>query len=84
MRTYNKFYINEQWVNPYELATAVSAGNREKAMTITKRINTGQCLINCGEANYKPPTGGYKESGNGREFGDAGLHEYFEIMAIQF
>jgi aldehyde dehydrogenase (NAD+) len=37
-----------------------------------------------GEANYEAPFGGYKESGNGREFGDAGLHEYCEIKSMQF
>ena len=69
---------------PYGLAAAVWAGDRDKAKAIAKKIKAGQCAINGGEANHEAPFGGYKESGNGREFGDAGLHEYCEIKAMQF
>lgn len=68
---------------PYGLAAAVWAGDKEKAKAIAKEIKAGQCAINGGEANHEAPFGGYKESGNGREFGDAGLHEYCEIKALQ-
>ena len=61
---------------PFGLASAVWAGDKDKAKTIAKRIKAGQCAINGGEPNHEAPFGGYKESGNGREFGDAGLHEY--------
>ncbi len=40
--------------------------------------------INGGEANLEAPFGGYKESGNGREFGESGMHQYCEIKAMQF
>ena len=69
---------------PYGLAAAVWAGDKEKAKVIAKRIKAGQCAINGGDANHEAPFGGYKESGNGREFGEAGLHEYCEIKALQF
>jgi aldehyde dehydrogenase (NAD+) len=69
---------------PYGLATAVWAEDKEKAKAIAKKIKAGQCAINGGEANYEAPFGGYKESGNGREFGDPGLHEYCEIKSMQF
>ncbi|NQY10154.1 MAG: aldehyde dehydrogenase family protein [Flavobacteriales bacterium] len=69
---------------PFGLASAVWAGDKDKAKTIAKRIKAGQCAINGGEPNHEAPFGGYKESGNGREFGDAGLHEYCEIKAMQF
>jgi len=69
---------------PYGLAAAVWAGDHDKAKAIAKKIKVGQCSINGGEANHEAPFGGYKESGNGREFGDAGLHEYCEIKAMQF
>ena len=68
---------------PYGLAAAVWAGDKEKAKSIAKRIRAGQCAINGGEPNHEAPFGGYKESGNGREFGDAGLHEYCELKAMQ-
>jgi aldehyde dehydrogenase (NAD+) len=69
---------------PYGLAAAVWAGDQGKAKAIAKRIRAGQCAINGGEANHEAPFGGYKESGNGREFGEAGLHEYCEMKAMQF
>lgn len=68
---------------PYGLAAAVWAGDQDKALAIAKRIRAGQCAINGGEPNHEAPFGGYKESGNGREFGEAGLHEYCELKAIQ-
>lgn len=68
---------------PYGLASAVWAGDQDKARTIAKRIRAGQCSINGGDANHEAPFGGYKESGNGREFGEAGLHEYCELKAMQ-
>ena len=70
--------------SPYGLASAVWAGDQDKAKSIAKNIKAGQCSINGGNPNHEAPFGGYKESGNGREFGDAGLHEYCEIKAMQF
>lgn len=69
---------------PYGLAAAVWAGDQDKAKAIAKKIKAGQCAINGGEANHEAPFGGYKQSGNGREFGKAGLHEYCETKALQF
>ena len=68
---------------PYGLAAAVWAGDQDKAIAIAKKIRAGQCAINGGEANHEAPFGGYKESGNGREFGEAGLDEYCELKALQ-
>lgn len=69
---------------PYGLAAAVWAGDRDKAKAIAKRIKAGQCAINGGEPNHEAPFGGYRASGNGREFGNAGLNEYCELKAMQF
>ncbi len=69
---------------PYGLASAVWAGDTDKATSIARRIRAGQCAINGGEANHEAPFGGYKESGNGREFGIEGLHEYCELKAMQY
>jgi len=68
---------------PYGLAAAVWAGDKDKATSIAARIKAGQCAINGGEPNHEAPFGGYKESGNGREFGYEGLHEYCELKAMQ-
>ena len=69
---------------PYGLASAVWAGDKDKATAIARRIRAGQCAINGGDANHEAPCGGYKESGNGREFGIEGLHEYCELKAMQY
>jgi aldehyde dehydrogenase (NAD+) len=69
---------------PYGLASAVWAGDKDKATSIARRIRAGQCSINGGDANHEAPFGGYKESGNGREFGVEGLHEYCELKAMQY
>jgi aldehyde dehydrogenase (NAD+) len=69
---------------PYGLASAVWAGDKDKATSIARRIRAGQCAINGGDANHEAPFGGYKESGNGREFGVEGLHEYCELKAMQY
>jgi aldehyde dehydrogenase (NAD+) len=62
-------------VVPYGLAAGVWAGDKEKATAVARRTRAGQCAINGGDANHEAPFGGYKESGNGREFGVEGLHE---------
>ena len=69
---------------PYGLAAAVWAGDKGKATAIARRILAGQVAINGGDANHEAPFGGYKESGNGREFGNEGLHEYWELKAMQY
>jgi aldehyde dehydrogenase (NAD+) len=69
---------------PYGLASAVWAGDKDQATAIARRIRAGQCAINGGDANHEAPFGGYKESGNGREFGVEGLHEYCELKALQY
>ncbi|MCH7696900.1 MAG: aldehyde dehydrogenase family protein [Proteobacteria bacterium] len=69
---------------PYGLAAGVWAGDKDKATAIARRIRAGQCAINGGAPNHEAPFGGYKESGNGREFGVEGLHEYCELKAMQY
>ncbi len=69
---------------PYGLAAGVWAGDKEKATAVARRIRAGQCAINGGDANHEAPVGGYKESGNGREVGDEGLHEYSELKAMHY
>jgi aldehyde dehydrogenase (NAD+) len=46
-------------------------------------MRTGQVTINGGDFNLAAPFGGYKQSGNGRELGAEGLHEFVEIKSIQ-
>jgi aldehyde dehydrogenase (NAD+) len=48
---------------------------------VAKRMRTGAIWVN-GGFDFHAPFGGYKRSGNGREWGDFGFHEYLEIKAI--
>ncbi|PZG07027.1 aldehyde dehydrogenase family protein [Nonomuraea aridisoli] len=66
----------------YGLTGAVF-GSPDRAMAIARRLRTGQVDVNGGHWNVLAPFGGYKQSGNGREFGRYGLEEYLEIKSIQ-
>jgi aldehyde dehydrogenase (NAD+) len=58
-------------------------GESEHALAIAKRMRTGQVDVNGGQFNPFAPFGGYKQSGNGREYGRQGLEEFLETKAIQ-
>ncbi|MFY1693236.1 aldehyde dehydrogenase family protein [Plantactinospora sp. WMMB782] len=58
-------------------------GEPEHALAIARRLRAGQVDVNGGHWNPLAPFGGYKQSGNGREFGRAGLEEFLETKAIQ-
>jgi aldehyde dehydrogenase (NAD+) len=67
---------------PYGLAGYVSSGDAERARRVAKRIRAGNVNIN-GAANERAaPFGGYKQSGNGREWGRFGLDEFMEVKAV--
>jgi len=67
---------------PYGLSSAVFAKDDKSAINIAKSIRAGQCMINGGEFNYLAPFGGYKQSGNGREFTAMGVEEFLETKAM--
>jgi aldehyde dehydrogenase (NAD+) len=67
---------------PYGLAGYVSSGDIERARRVARRIRAGNVNLN-GAANERAaPFGGYKQSGNGREWGRFGLEEYLEVKAV--
>lgn len=66
----------------YGLAAYVQSGNIERARAMARRLNGGQVHINYPPADFKAPFGGYRQSGNGREWGEAGLYEYLETKAM--
>jgi aldehyde dehydrogenase (NAD+) len=66
----------------YGLSSGVYAKDKESALTIARRIHAGQCYIQGSYFNLDAPFGGYKQSGNGREWGDQAMHEYIETKAI--
>jgi len=66
----------------YGLTGAVF-GSHDRALAIARRLRTGQVDVNGAHWNVLAPFGGYKQSGNGREFGRHGLEEYLETKSIQ-
>jgi len=67
---------------PYGLAGYVSSGDVERARRVARRMRAGNVNIN-GAANERAaPFGGYKQSGNGREWGRFGVEEYLEVKAV--
>lgn len=68
---------------PYGLSSGVYAKDKEAGLAIARKMRAGQCYVNGGDFNYQAPFGGYKQSGNGREWGDEGMHEFVEIKSIQ-
>ncbi|QVM94404.1 aldehyde dehydrogenase family protein [Pseudomonas sp. SORT22] len=69
--------------SPFGLSSAVWAADRERALQLGRQLRAGQCFINGAAFNYQAPFGGYKTSGNGREWGEEGLAEFVEFKAIQ-
>ncbi|MCW2541797.1 MAG: aldehyde dehydrogenase family protein [Frankiales bacterium] len=66
----------------YGLGGGVWSGDTEHARAVAKRMRTGQVAINGGEFNPLAPFGGYKQSGNGREWGPFGFEEFLEVKAL--
>jgi len=69
--------------SPFGLSSAVWAGSREHGLALARQLRAGQCFVNGAAFNYRAPFGGYKQSGNGREWGEEGLGEFVEIKAVQ-
>jgi aldehyde dehydrogenase (NAD+) len=67
---------------PYGLSGFVTSGDLEHAHRIAKRIRSGNVHINNARIDFGGCFGGYKQSGNGREWGEAGLGEFLELKAI--
>ena len=57
-------------------------GDPERARRFATRIRAGQVHINYPAWDPRAPFGGYKRSGNGREYGVHGFEEYLETKAI--
>ncbi len=67
---------------PYGLAGYVSSGDIARARAVARRIRAGNVNLNGVMNDRRAPFGGYKQSGNGREWGRFGLEEYLEVKAI--
>ena len=67
---------------PYGLAAYVQSGDKDRARRIARRMRAGGVSLNGSGQGYGSPFGGYKQSGNGREWGEWGLHDFLEIKVI--
>ncbi len=66
----------------YGLSGYVSSGDQAHAKDVARRLRTGMVHLNGSPLDNKAPFGGYKQSGNGREFGAHGLKEFLEVKSI--
>jgi len=66
----------------YGLAGYVQSKDIERARKIAAQIRAGQVSINYPDWDTHAPFGGYKQSGNGREYADWGIHDFLEVKGI--
>ena len=67
---------------PYGLSGYVTSSDLDRARSIASRLRTGMVHINHASLDAMAPFGGYKHSGNGREWGAHGLEEYLEVKSV--
>ncbi len=67
---------------PYGLAAYVSGTDVEATRKVASRLRAGQVNINSAATDIMAPFGGFKQSGNGREWGDHAFGEFLEVKAV--
>lgn len=67
----------------YGLAAYVQSGDIARARRVAGRLRAGSVYLNYPDFDACAPFGGFKQSGNGREFADWGIHDFVEIKGIQ-
>ena len=65
----------------YGLAAYVNGADLDQARKVASKLRAGQVSIN-GGSDMTAPFGGYKMSGNGREWGDFAFHDFLEVKAV--
>lgn len=66
----------------YGLSGYVQSENLDHARAVARQIRAGMIHINGASVDQAAPFGGYKQSGNGREWSDFGLEEFLEVKAV--
>jgi aldehyde dehydrogenase (NAD+) len=66
----------------FGLSGYVSSGDLERARRVARRMRTGMVHLNGAGTDLTAPFGGYKKSGNGREWGRWGLEDFLEVKAV--
>ncbi|MCC6641721.1 MAG: aldehyde dehydrogenase family protein [Deltaproteobacteria bacterium] len=67
---------------PYGLSGYVASGDLDHARRVASRLRTGNVHLNGAGPDFAAPFGGYKQSGNGREWGAFGFEEFLEVKAV--
>ncbi|MFT3777931.1 MAG: aldehyde dehydrogenase family protein [Ottowia sp.] len=67
---------------PYGLSGYVQSGSLEHARRVANRLRTGMVHLNGAGPDPAAPFGGYKQSGNGREWGEHGFRDFLEVKAV--
>jgi aldehyde dehydrogenase (NAD+) len=67
---------------PYGLAAYVSGTDLEATRKVASKLRAGQVNINSAATDLMAPFGGFKQSGNGREWGDHAFGEFLEVKAV--
>jgi len=66
----------------FGLAAYVQSANLPHARAVARQLRAGQVHINYPDWDVYAPFGGYKQSGNGREYADWGMHDFLEIKGL--
>lgn len=66
----------------YGLSGYVSSADLDRARNVARQIRTGMVHLNGAPLDNDAPFGGYKESGNGREWGHYGFEDFLEVKSI--
>ena len=66
----------------YGLSGYVSSGDPQRALRVASRLRAGNVHLNGAGPDFSAPFGGYKQSGNGREWGPYGFEEFLEVKAV--
>jgi aldehyde dehydrogenase (NAD+) len=67
---------------PYGLAAYIQSSDPDRAQRVAQRLRAGNVYVNHPDWDTAAPFGGYKQSGNGREYGKWGIAEFLELKAI--
>src|SRR5262249_40921602 len=67
---------------PYGLAAYVQGGDLARARRVAAQLRAGQVQVNYPAWDTGAPFGGYKRSGNGREYAEYGIEEFLETKAV--
>ncbi|MGB5247117.1 MAG: aldehyde dehydrogenase family protein, partial [Woeseia sp.] len=66
----------------YGLSAYIQSGDKAHARKVAEQLRTGMVHVNGASGDYAAPFGGYKKSGNGREWGVYGFEDFVEVKAM--